>query len=365
MKTPRQSSAAHSRRIAMIFGGVSSEHDVSISSASKVVLGLAILARHAHFTLQPIYINREGRWVWAPDAAPEAFPDAEFILAAPRWEFDHESLGIRVLAFHDALARLVNDKISTALLVLHGQNGEDGRLQGALDLAGIPYSGSGAAASALAFDKPKCQAVLSAAGVPIAPSVSVSLAGGGQDGAERILKLVGLPCVVKPARGGSSVGVTIVNTAEELLPALHCACEVDEEIMAERYVRGREFSCGVLEKEGAMIALPITEIIPPEGRFYDYEVKYTAGMCREVTPAEIAPGLAVKIQTLSRAAHRACGCHGFSRVDFIADPADPVVLEINTLPGMTATSLLPQGAAAHGISFPELLGLMLESARCD
>ena len=113
------------------------------------------------------------------------------------------------------------------------------------------------------------------------------------------------------------------------------------------------------------MALPVTEIIPPEGRFFDYEAKYQPGVSREVTPADIDPGLATRIQTLARAAHLACGCRGFSRVDFIADPGDPIILEINTIPGMTATSLLPQAAAAIGIDFPTLLGHMLASAHCN
>lgn len=357
------------RRVAMIFGGVSSEHEVSILSASQVAQGLATLAQSQPFTLQPIYINREGRWIWAPESDPGEFPDREFILAAARWELEPEVLGTRVLPFEQALSRLVTERVDVALLVLHGQNGEDGRLQGALDLAGVPYTGSGAAASALAFDKPKCQAVFGAAGLPIAPSVSVSVERGGVGGAERILNLVGLPCVVKPARGGSSVGITIVERESELAPALARAAEIDPEIMAERFIKGREFTCGVLELGGEEVTLPVTEIIPPDGRFFDYEAKYTAGVSHEVTPAEIAPGLAVRIQTLARAAHRAAGCRGFSRVDFIADTAaasvEPTILEINTIPGMTATSLLPQAAAAYGIEFPELLGLMLASARRD
>lgn len=353
------------RRVAMLFGGVSSEHDVSISSASQVVLGLAGVAAETPFTLTPIYINRDGRWIWAHEAKPGEFPDREFILAAPRWELDEHDWGIRSHHFTEAIHRLSADRFDVAMLVMHGQNGEDGRLQGALDLAGVPYTGSGASASALAFDKPKCQAVFHAAGLPIAPSVSLSLRGGGREGAERIFNLVGLPCVIKPSRGGSSVGVTIVTEPGALDGALSRAFEVDEEIMAERFVKGREFTCGVLEKGGELIALPVTEVIPPEGRFFDYEAKYTAGMTREVTPAEIEPALAVKMQTLARAAHRACGCRGFSRTDFIADPADPIILEINTIPGMTATSLLPQAAACHGISFVELLRLMLSSARCD
>jgi D-alanine-D-alanine ligase len=159
--------------------------------------------------------------------------------------------------------------------------------------------------------------------------------------------------------------MSVVRAADELRPAVEAALAVEETVMAERYVRGREFTCGLLERDGQLIALPVTEIIPPEGRYFDFEAKYQPGVSREVTPADIAPALATQIQTLARAAHLAAGCRGFSRVDFIADPDPPVVLEVNTIPGMTATSLLPQAAAAIGIDFPSLLELMLAGARHD
>lgn len=376
---------AYPQRIALIFGGMSTEHKVSIASASQVIEGLTSLAQNQALPLevQPIYITRDGDWVWAPPAKAGAFPNREAILDAERWELRPEDFNAEIMDFPHALARLaggdsaggdsaggrtgVAGPLDVALLILHGQNGEDGRLQGAFDLAGIPYTGSGAAASALAFDKPRCQAVLNAAGLPIAASTAVraGAAGDGLGGYQRLSQVVGLPCVVKPARGGSSVGVTIVTSEDQLPTALERAWDVDDEAMVERFIKGREFTCGLLERDGELLALPITEIIPPEGRFFDYEAKYALGLSREVTPADIPPALAVKMQTLARAVHRAVGCRGFSRVDFIADPAEPTVLEVNTIPGMTATSLLPQAAAAIGIPFPDLLGLMLTSARHD
>jgi len=354
------------QRVALVFGGVSPEHDISILSASKVVEGLAALAQTAALHPQLVYISPEGRWIWKAALREGALPREAEVLAAGQWDLNPEASGAKVLSFGQSIDLLRQESIDVALLILHGQNGEDGRLQGALDLAGIPYTGAGAAASALAFDKPRCQAVLSAAGLPIAASTSIKAGAQGERGdAERILKRVGLPCVIKPARGGSSVGITIVREAGALAAALERACQVDDEVMAERFVQGREFTCGLLERDGELIALPVTEIIPPDGRFFDYEAKYQAGLSREVTPAQLSPARTRKIQELARAVHQAVGCRGFSRVDFIAEPAEPVVLEINTIPGMTATSLLPQAAAAHGIAFPELLALMLASARHD
>ena len=355
------------RRVALIFGGISPEHEISIQSAAKVADGLADLARHGNMSVQAIYIDCEGQWVWASPREGR-LPGRNFILQAPRWALDPGQFQSQALDFPQGLARLAAEGHEAAMLIMHGIAGEDGRIQGALDLARIPYTGSGAAASSLALDKPRCQAVLRAAGLPIATSTSIH--GNAMGGAERILKLIGLPCVVKPARGGSSVGVTIVREAPSvrmtllsLVEALEKALQIDEEVMAEQYVSGRELTCGLIEDGGELIALPITEIIPPEGRFFDYDAKYLAGASREITPAEIDPALKVRLQMLARAAHLACGCRGFSRVDFIADPGEPVILEINTIPGMTATSLLPQAAACMGLDFPRLLARMLSSAR--
>lgn len=357
------------RRVALIFGGVSPEHEISVFSAAKVADGLGELANHRPLAIQAIYINCEGQWVWARPK-DGALPTEAFILQAAQWELDPSRFDSEMLSFPQGLARLAAEGHEVAMLIMHGTAGEDGRLQGALDLAGIPYTGSGAAASALALDKPRCQAVLMAAGLPIAPSTSIR--GNAMGGAERILKLLGLPCVIKPARGGSSVGITIVQeqpsaraTLQTLVEALESALQIDHEVMAEKFITGRELTCGLIECDGELVTLPITEIIPPEGRFFDYDAKYESGVSREITPADIAPGLKVKIQMQARAAHIALGCRGFSRVDFIADPGDPVILEINTIPGLTATSLLPQAAAESGLDFPHVLAQMIASAQHD
>ncbi len=346
------------RRIALIFGGVSPEHEISISSASQVADGLRRLGATSPLAVQPIYITREGRWVWGA-----ADPDAAALREAPRWDVEPEHYGSSEHDFPAALARLAAEAPDAALLVLHGMMGEDGRIQGALDLAKIPYTGSGAAASALALDKARTQAILNAAGLPIAPS-ALAHADRPPDLAA-IERAVGIPCVVKPTTGGSSVGISIVRERDALAEALAIAFEVNEQVLIERFIPGRELTCGLLERERELIALPVTEIIPPEGRYFDYETKYTPGMTRELTPAPIDEETTRTIQTLARAAHMTLGCRGFSRVDFILGAQRPVIIEINTIPGMTATSLLPQAAAAIGIEFSELLELMLDSARHD
>lgn len=351
--------------VALLFGGVSPEHEISILSAGQVAESLVRLSATRPLRVEPVYVNVEGQWVFPTLDEGAALNDA-FIAGARDWELPARDVEAEVLSFENGLARLKALAVDIVFIAMHGAYGEDGRLQGALDLAGLAYTGSGAAASALALDKSRCQAVLNAAGLPVAPSALVRR-DQGLEGIERLEQVVELPCVVKPSRGGSSVGVTIVRDVARLRDAVSLAIQVDDEVLVERFVAGREFTCGLIECGGDLIALPVTEIIPPEGRFFDYDAKYT-GVTREVTPARVPPRFAIELQTLARAAHRALGCRGMSRVDFIGDPDGPgrtVVLEINTIPGMTAMSLLPQAARAHGIELPELLGVLLDSARHD
>lgn len=355
-------------KIAVLFGGQSPEHDVSVDSGIKVVAALESRPPAQGARITPVFISREGRWFWpaggthppvpSPSAATaRAVKDPAAFASA----FAPESLG-----FAAALRRLEADAYDSVFIILHGVNGEDGRLQGALELAHIPFTGSGSAASSLAMDKPRSQSYLRSLGVPVPEFMTLDRREMPEaEIAARILDRLDLPCVVKPALGGSSVGVTIVRDASELTPALEAIFEQGPLVLAERFIRGREFTCGVLDREGkGQIALPVTEIIPPEGRFFDYTAKYTPGVTREVTPAEIPADLREEIRHLAARVHRAVGCEGFSRVDFMVGPEGTRVLEVNTIPGMTATSLLPQGAAAAGIDFPDLLwGIVDHSLR--
>lgn len=352
--------------IAIIFGGVSPEHEISILSASQVLASLLRLRESVPFTLQPIYINREGAWIWRPADVPGLTP--ELVLAAEQWDVKPETYATMALTFPQALTKLAALPVDRALLVLHGPGGEDGRLQAAFDLAGVAYTGSGALASGLCLNKPRCQAVLNAARLPIARSGVVHAGADIAGAAAKLPEVLGLPCVIKPASGGSSVGMSIVTDPADVQAALERALEVDDEVMVEQFVTGREFTCGVLEVGDRAEALPVTEIIPPEGTYFDYQAKYFDATTREITPAEIPDATARRIQELAVMAHLAAGCRGFSRVDFICDvssSAEPTILEINTIPGMTARSLLPQAAACRGINFEELLARMLLSARCD
>jgi D-alanine-D-alanine ligase len=367
---PHMPNHSFPQRIALIFGGVSPEHDVSIASATEVAEGLADLACRRPLRIQPVYINSDGRFVWGPAGEGATVPRRATISGVARWELESSVPERDVLRFASALDRLRREATDVAMLILHGEGGEDGRLQGALDLAGIAYTGSGALASGLAMHKPRCQAVLTAAGLPTAPSVTLGPGGmGSPPGPPRpprgVMDAVGLPCIVKPALGGSSVGISIVREAEALHEAVELAMTVGDEAMVEKYLPGRELTCGVLEIDQSPVALPVTEIIPPEGRFFDYDAKYLPGVSREETPAALDEEMTRHIRMLARRAHLAVGCRGFSRVDFMLSGGEPFVLEINTIPGMTATSLLPQGAAAFGIDFAGLVERMLAAARHD
>lgn len=355
-------------RPALIFGGVSPEHEVSIMSATQVAAGLAELAEKAPMAVQPIYVNREGEWCFWRVETGGAPADAQVIARAQEWDLRPGEFPIERLSFPLALARLIELEVDAALILIHGAGGEDGKLQAAFDLIELPYSGSGAAASSLALHKAHCQAVLRAAGVAIPASASLRM--GDREmldvAVERIIETLGLPCVVKPVWGGSSFGVGIVRRRGELEPALEAAGAINDEVMIEQFIEGREVTCGVIDRNGAPCALPVTEILPPEGRFFDYEAKYEPGVSCEITPAELPSAVTKKIQKMSHCAHAVCGCRGFSRVDLMLDAdLNPYVIEINTLPGMTRTSLLPQAAAVAGLDFPGLLGIMLGTATHD
>jgi D-alanine-D-alanine ligase len=250
-------------------------------------------------------------------------------------------------------------------LALHGGQGEDGTLQALLDLTGVPYTGSGHLASALAMDKDLSKHLMRAAGVPTADWLMAS--GLGRKGwplgefSQRVETELGLPVVVKPSKQGSTVGLSIVREVGALGPALTEARKYDDEVMVEQFVPGRELTVGILGDE----ALPVGEIIPVH-EIYDYECKYTAGMAREVFPADLTADETREVQQLAARAFRALKLRGYARIDFRMSP-DGVFycLEANTLPGMTALSLIPQAAAAAGISFSELCERIVRLALDD
>ena len=258
------------------------------------------------------------------------------------------------------IPRIVADaaKIDAALIILHGPNGEDGTVQGLLDLLKIPYQGSGVLGSAVAMNKAVSKQLYEKAGLLVPPYIVVKQ---GDTVDPRICsEKLGLPLMVKPVSAGSSVGMSVVKTEDSLKTALDKAFEYDEAVLIEAYIKGIEITGGVLGNQDPE-ALPLIEIIPDEHHeFFDYEAKYVAGVTKEICPARIDNELAEKARNYAKIAHTALHCKGYSRTDMILKDREIYVLETNTIPGMTRTSLFPQAAKAAGMSFSQLLDRLIQ-----
>lgn len=299
--------------IALLSGGISSEREVSISSGNQVYEAL-----------------------------------------------DHNKYNIIRYDPKSDLSQLVMDapKIDAALIILHGPFGEDGTVQGLLDLLDIPYQGSGVLGSALGMNKLASKHLYEKSGLLVPPYVVI-----GQNDAldaDGYAKRLGLPLVVKPVGSGSSVGISIVKSKDRLKEAVDKAFEQDSMVLIEAYIDGIELTGGVIGNN-PVEALPIIEIIPSESYdFFDYEAKYTSGATNEICPARINDVMTKKAQEIAKTAHKALFCRGYSRTDMILKDQDMYVLETNTIPGMTATSLLPLAAGKAGIPFSQLLDRLIE-----
>ena len=307
--------AARKLKVALLMGGSSSEREVSLSSGKSVLAALD----------------------------PEKYEVAAYDPASDLHKLAKDSAHIDV-----------------AVVMLHGRGGEDGCIQGFLDSLGVPYQCSGVMGCAVAMNKTRSKALFRQAGLPVAQDVLVFR--GEAEPEKRILAGLSLPVIIKPANEGSSVGITIVRRLEELGPALELAFKYDEEVLAEVYLQGVEVTAGVLGNS-ELTALPLVEIIPTEKyAFFDYEAKYVPGATTEICPARVGGELTARIQELALEAHRCLGLCGYSRADFILTEEGPVLLEVNTIPGMTETSLLPQAAAQAGLDFPALMDRLIELA---
>jgi len=328
-------------KIAVLFGGTSEERDVSIASAAQIIPALRTL----------------GHEVFAVDTATGrlAPPDERRLLAngvapQPPSTMSMEQIRGRAIAFAPSASDIRSADV--VFLALHGGAGEDGRLQAMLDLAGLAYTGSNHIASAAAMDKDLSKRLFRSAGVPTADwkMAPVTVA--------EIESTFGWPVVVKPSKQGSTVGLTVVREAADLAAAMTLAASFDDEVMVEKFIAGREFTVGVLD--GA--ALPVGEIIPP-GEIFDYQAKYQVGGAREVFPADLPAAEADQLQEYAIRTHRVLKLGAYSRIDFRRDANGGFwCLEANSLPGMTATSLLPQAAKVAGIDFPQLLERICKGA---
>ena len=301
-------------RVAVLYGGMSAEREVSLSSGRQVVVAL----RAAGYDVTPVEVGDDLR---AVIAALDPRPDVVFN-------------------------------------ALHGRFGEDGAIQGVLDWLGIPYTHSGVRASALAMDKAAAKAVFAAAGLPVARGAMVDIA------ALEHADPMPLPYVVKPVNEGSSVGVEIMREGGNRRASVASAWSFGPAAMVEEYIPGRELTVAVMGDR----ALAVTEIVS-ENAFYDYEAKYADGGSRHVIPAPVHPEVYARALDVALAAHKALGCRGATRSDFryddtVGEPGRLVLLEVNTQPGLTPTSLLPEQAAHVGYSFPQLCAWMVENASC-
>lgn len=329
--------------IAVLLGGTSEERRVSLASGRAVVEALRSRG-HEVVAVDPAYGA-------IPPVEEARYLGGEVGREPPSLE-ELRNMGRRALGA--ALPELpALREADVVFLALHGGDGENGHVQAALDVAGIPYTGSGVLGSALAFDKRVSKELFAWAGVPT-PAWTPRDAS-----PEEVVDTLGLPLVVKPAGGGSTVGLTVVRATRELPAALDLALRYDEDVLCEAFVPGRELTVTVLEGE----ALPAVEIIPA-GEIYDYEAKYTPGGSSYVAPAELEPREAEELGRIAVSAFTALRQESVSRIDFRRHTDGSFwCLEANSLPGVTATSLVPKAAAAAGISFPELCERVAVSAR--
>src|SRR5437899_313280 len=334
-------------KVAVLFGGRSGEHEVSLVSGASVAGALS--ERH---DVIPVLIDRQGRWLLQSTLAPEG-GEPVFLVPAPE-----ERGALRRLSDSSVVARP-----DAYFPVLHGTFGEDGTVQGLLDLAAVPYAGSGVAASAAAMDKELMKALFTAAGVPQTPYRVLRRRD--EDGAAVVvIEELGLPVFVKPANLGSSVGVSKVKQAAELGPALDIAFAYDRKVVVEAAVKdNRELEISILGNDEPAASVP-GEIIP-DREFYDYDSKYSAeSRTQLLIPAPLDAAVAAEVGRLGIAAFRAVDACGYARVDFLLERATGKILvnEINTIPGFTSISMFPKLWAASGVPYAELLARLVSLA---
>lgn len=269
---------------------------------------------------------------------------------------------VEIDALRDVGRRIEEAGVEVAFLALHGRYGEDGTIQGLLEMMGIPYTGSGVLASALGMNKVAAKKVAAASGLPTPDYYEVPAGESAAPAAGRIVAELGLPVMLKPVEEGSSLGVSKCKTAEELESRLETDRSEFGKMFAERFVSGTEITVGVVERDGRLEALPILQLVP-KNEFYDYHAKYTEGMTEFILPARLDPDVYAEAQAAAIAVFTAIGCRGYSRVDIMVDQAGvPWFVEVNTLPGMTELSDLPAQAREAGMSYEELVETILLTA---
>ena len=338
-------------KIVVLAGGISTERDVSLSSG--VMIYRALKKKGHQAVLLDVYLGYTGEdaerifekeedWDKEMGVITDKNPDIEQVKAM-RPDGDKNFFGPNVISICQAA--------DVVFMALHGENGENGKIQACFDLMGITYTGTDYVSSAICMDKGITKDIFNSYGIPTPAGIRLKKG-------EKQVRQVPVPCIVKACCGGSSVGVSIVNKEEEYEKALEEAFRYDNEVIVEQYIKGREFSIGVM----AGRALPVIEIAPLQG-FYDYKNKYQAGSTVETCPAELPEDKTAEMQGYAEAAYRALRLKNYARMDFMMNEEGEIYcLEANTLPGMTPTSLLPQEAAAEGVGFEELCEKIMEAA---
>ena len=318
------------RNIALLTGGDSSEWQIALQGAENIGNALD-RSRYTPYTI----VLRNGHWTYtAPDGTKSELDRNDFTLPVA---------GRKI-------------KLDYALIVIHGTPGEDGRLQGYLDMMGIPYSSCGFVSSVLTFDKAACKRAVAGSGIHLAKEILLNKTSEIDPAA--IIAELGLPLFVKPNASGSSFGVTKVKKQNELLPAITEAFKESDQVLMEEFIEGREISCGVMIAGGKEYIFPITELVC-QSEFFDYKAKYQ-GFSNEITPADLPEAIRKEVNRLTLIAYKRLNCPGVVRIDFIVKGETPYMIEINTIPGMSSHSIIPQQAAAMGMSLTELFNLIID-----
>lgn len=343
-------------RIAVVFGGRSGEHDVSCASAVSILSHLD----RKRYEVVPVRITRTGTWVVGADSDEPAELDGDRLLALTPEPSGAEAVDPRTGGLGAAITALKD--VDVVFPALHGPYGEDGTVQGMLELLGVPYVGNGVLASAAAMDKEATKALLRAADLPVARDVVLR----GKDDVvtPEDRERLGLPAFVKPARSGSSLGVTRLDDWSGLQEAVEAAREFDSKVLVEEGVVGREVDLAVLElPNGELVVGPPLEIsVAEKASFFDYEAKYGGGAVFDI-PAELPVDIQARLRELALGVFEAIDCSGLVRVDFfLRGGTEPVVNEVNTFPGFTSHSQYPQIWRAAGLDYPALLDRLIETA---
>lgn len=348
-------------KIGLVFGGKSREHEVSIKSVKIVLDNLD----KEKYEVVPIAITKQGSWLIGEKG--HEYMHQNLPLAHQEGGISIEQSQSLVISSGEqdlsnfSAGDFVNQKIDLMFPVGHGEYIEDGRLQGMFEMLGIPYVFSGTLSSALAMDKYKTKLIAKNAGLKVAKEIKLDKKQ--KSHPEKIVKKLGLPVVVKPVSAGSSVGVNICNDEDDLEGKISKALEKNNEVMLEQFIKGRELTVAVMGNKNPK-AMPVIEIIPKVAGFFSYEAKYQQGGSEEICPAEIPEEIRKKVQKYAVKVFKALDCQDLARADFIWSEDDNKLyfLEINTIPGMTATSLAPKAAQAAGMSFPQFLDKLIDLA---